>query len=259
MIPHHKKTSHKGQNGEVLIIGGSEPYVGCLALAGLAALRTGIDWISIAAPEKVAWAISCISPDLITIKCPGRSLTMDNFQQIMDLANQHDVILIGMGMGKTPETKALINALVKNIRKPLVIDSDAIKAISLDDVDNAILTPHHKEFEQLLLNTGISEKDLGERLRNNTLLQKGPVDYILSNGKRYANHTGNEGMTKGGTGDVLAGLVAGFLAQGLSPEQSCINAAFINGKIGDYLKEKKGYSFIASDLIKDYAAIVSKL
>ena len=92
-----------------------------------------------------------------------------------------------------------------------------------------------------------------------SILLKGRVDQIYTSRQTYTNHTGNEGMTKGGTGDVLAGLAAGFLAQKLSGVQSAINAAYINGKIGDYLKQKKGYSFIASDLINDYQRIVKRL
>ena len=258
LIPAHKKDSHKGQNGEVLIIGGSEDYIGCLALAGLAALRTGVDWVTIAAPEKVAWAISSLSPDLITKKCRGKYFTLKNYKQIKDLAEKHDVVLIGNGIGKNKETKIFVKKVVKKIKKPLVIDADGIKAISLDDTDNAILTPHHKEFELLLKNTKITENQIKNKIKNNIIIKKGKIDFIITKDKTLKNKTGNEGMTKGGTGDVLAGLAAGFLAQKLSPLQSAINAAYLNGKIGDYLKKKKGYSFIASDLIKDYNSIIKK-
>jgi NAD(P)H-hydrate epimerase len=259
LIPAHKKDSHKGQNGEVLIIGGSEDYIGCLALAGLAALRTGVDWVTIAAPEKVAWAISCLSPDLITKKCKGNYFTLKNYKEIIDLAENHDAILIGNGIGKKPKTRLFVKKLVKTIKKPLVIDADGIKAISLDDSDNAILTPHHKEFELLLKNTKINEKQLKNKIKNNIIIQKGKVDFIITKDKTLKNKTGNEGMTKGGTGDVLAGLAVGFLAQKLTPLQASINAAYINGKIGDYLKKRKGYSFIASDLVNDYEKIIRKL
>lgn len=259
VIPQHKKDSHKGDNGEVLIIGGCEDYAGCLALAGLAALRTGVDWVTIAAPEKVAWAVSCLSKDLVTKKCKGKYFSLKNYKGISNLSKKHDVILIGNGIGRKKETIAFIKKLVKTIKKPIVIDADGIKAISLKDADNAILTPHKKEFEILLKNTNIQEKDLKKHIKNNVIIKKGRIDLIITKNKTYENKTGNEGMTKGGTGDVLAGLTAGFLAQKLSLLQSAINAAYINGKIGDYLKSKKGYSFIASDLIKDYNIIKKRL
>jgi len=104
----------------------------------------------------------------------------------------------------------------------------------------------------------IKEKDLKKHIRNNVIIQKGVVDKIITKDKTYQNKTGNEGMTTGGTGDVLAGFAAGFKAQGLSSLQAAINAAYINGKIGDYLKKKKGYSFIASDIIQDYDKVVKK-
>lgn len=256
MIPKHNADSHKGQNGEVLIIGGNEDYIGCLALAGLAALRTGVDWVTVAAPEKVAWAISCLTPDLITKKCKGKYLTLKNYKELFELAKKHDVVLIGNGIGKEKETKLLVKRLVKNIKKPMIIDADGIKAVSLDSVDNAILTPHKKEFNLLLDNTKIKENELKKHIRNNVIIKKGRIDFIITKDKILQNKTGNEGMTKGGTGDVLAGLAAGFLAQRVSLIQAAINAAFINGKIGDYLKAKKGYSFIASDLVNDYKKII---
>ena len=239
VIPKHKSNSYKGQNGEVLVIGGSEDYVGCLVLAGLAALRTGIDWITIAAPEKVAWAISCLSSDLIAKKCKGKHFTLKNYKNIIGLVKDHDSILIGNGIGQKADTKKFIKKLVRNIKNPLVIDADGIKAISLKDVDNAVLTPHKKEFEILLKNTGIHEKDLRKHIRNNIIVKKGKVDLIITKDKVFENNTGNEGMSKAGTGDVLAGIAAGFLAQGLSLEQAAINAAYINGKTGDYLKKEK--------------------
>lgn len=258
VLPKHKSTSHKGQNGEVLIIGGSEDYIGCLTLAGLASLRTGIDWITIAAPEKVAWAINCLSPNLITKKCKGKYFTLKNYQEIINLVKKHDAILIGNGIGQNKQTKLFIKKLVKNIKKPKVIDADGIKAISLKDLNNAILTPHKKEFEILLKNTKIQEKELKKHIKNNVIIKKGKIDLIITKNKTFQNKTGNEAMTKAGTGDVLAGLAVGFLAQGLTLTQSAINAAYINGKIGDYLKKKKGYSFIASDLIQDYKKINEK-
>jgi ADP-dependent NAD(P)H-hydrate dehydratase / NAD(P)H-hydrate epimerase len=257
VIPKHNSDSHKGQNGEVLIIGGSEDYIGCLALAGLAALRTGIDWITIAAPEKVAWAVSGLSYDLITKKFRGKYFTSKHYKQMMELVEKHDAILIGNGIGIKKETRLFIKKLIKNIRKPLVIDADGIKLISLNDVDSAILTPHKKEFEILLKNTRISENKIKQNIKNNIIIKKGKIDLVITKNHFLQNKTGNEAMSKAGTGDVLAGFTVGFLAQGLSLEQSAINAIYINGKIGDYLKDKKGYSFIASDLINDYDKICS--
>jgi len=256
VIPKHKKDSHKGQNGEVLVIGGNEDYVGAVALAALSALRTGIDWITVAAPAKAAWSINALAPDLVTKKMPGKYLTLKNYNALMKLVDLHDVVLIGNGMGRKKETVALIRKLIKNIKIPMVLDSDALKCISLDEVNNSILCPHKKEYELLMKHTKITTDDLKKHIRNNVIIEKRPIDRIISSKRTLLNKTGNEGMTTGGTGDVLAGFAAGFLAQGLSLEQSAINAAYINGTIGDALKKRKGYSFIASDIISDYDKVV---
>jgi NAD(P)H-hydrate epimerase len=251
-----KKASHKGQNGEALIIGGSEDYAGCLALAGLAALRTGIDWITIAAPEKVGWAVQSLSPDLVVKKFKGKHFTTSHVKPILKLAKQFDAVLIGNGIGR--KSDPFVKQVVKKVNKPLVIDADGIKAIEMKDAKNAILTPHKKELKILLHKSKITEKDIQKNIKDNVIVITGPVDRIISKSRIKLNKTGNEGMTVGGTGDVLAGLTLGFLAQKYSKFDSACIAARINGKLGDRLKEKKGYSFIASDLVEDLKKIKKK-
>lgn len=244
-----KRETHKGQNGEVLIIGGSEDYAGCLALAGLAALRTGIDWVTIAAPEKVGWAVQALSPDLVVKKFKGTHFTAKHADGVINLSKNFDAVLIGNGIGL--KSVPFVRKVVQKVNKPIVIDADGVKAVRLSDVKNAILTPHRKEFQLLLKNSGINEKQLQKSINDNIILVTGPVDRIISKNGERKNRTGNEGMTVGGTGDVLAGIAVGFLAQGYSKEDSAYAAAFLNGVLGDALKKKKGYSFIASDLVED--------
>jgi NAD(P)H-hydrate epimerase len=251
-----KKSSHKGENGEALIIGGSEDYAGCLALAGLAALRTGIDWVTIAAPEKVGWALHSLSPDLVVKKFKGDYFTENHVDNIVKLSKKFDAVLIGNGIGL--KSVSFVRKIVQRINKPLVIDADGVKGIGLQDVDNAVLTPHKKEFRMLLENSKIREKDLQKNLKDNVIVITGRIDKIISKGKTKHNKTGNEGMTIGGTGDVLAGIAVGFLAQGYSSFDSACWAAYINGILGDRLKKKKGYSFIASDLVGDLEKIMKK-
>lgn len=244
-----KRGQKKGDNGKLLIVGGSKEYVGAVALAGIAALRTGTDWVTCACPEKVAWTINSLSPDLVTTKLKGEYLNIKHKNKIIDLSLNHNTILIGNGIGL--KSKDLVNAIVK-LNIPKVIDADGIKLISLKEINNAIITPHKKEFEILLKNSKIDEKELKEHIKDNIIILKGRIDTIISKDKILYNKTGNPGMTKAGTGDVLAGLVAGFLSQRLTPLQSSINATYINGFIGDLLlKKKKGYFYIASDLVNE--------
>ncbi|GAI97973.1 unnamed protein product, partial [marine sediment metagenome] len=247
-LPKRKKDSKKGDNGKVLVIGGSKEYVGAVALAGLAALRSGVDWVTIAAPEKVGWAINSLTPDLVVKKYKGDDFCASRAKDVLKFEKRFDAVLIGNGIGM--HAKSFVKKYVKETKKPLVIDADALKHIKLQDVKNAILTPHHKEFSILLKNSKLNKNNFRKHLKNNIILLKGPVDQIISTSKTYYNKTGNAGMSKAGTGDVLAGICAGFLGQGVSLLQSAINAAYFNGLAGDILlKKKKGFTYLASDIV----------
>lgn len=254
-LARRENKSHKGDNGKVLIIGGSRDYVGALALAGLAALRSGVDWVTIAAPEKVGYAINALSSDLVVKKFKGDDFCASRVGEILKLEREFDAVLIGNGIGM--HAKSFVKKYVKGSRKPLVIDADALKHIKLQDVKNSILTPHKREFKILLKNSKLNEKNFKRYLKNNVILLKGAIDQIITSSKTYYNKTGNAGMTKAGTGDVLAGLCVGFLGQGLSLLQSAINAAYFNGLAGDILlKKKKGFSYLASDLVGEIKRIL---
>src|SRR3989338_7772418 len=169
--------------------------------------------------------------------------------------------------------KTFVKKYVRETKKPLVVDADGIKAISIDDVDNSILTPHMGELSMLLKNSKVSnsiikdindkklsiekkaniiKKSLNKKIKNNIILLKGPVDAVISKNKIIYNKTGNAGMTKAGTGDVLAGLCVGFLAQTNDLWQSAVNAAYFNGLVGDILlKKKKGFTYLASDMVNE--------
>ena len=273
-----KKDSRKGDNGIVLAIGGSENYPGAIALAGLAALRSGCDLVRVIAPEKAAWAINCYSPDLITVKAKGRALGINHLDMIKKYSEKSDVILLGNGMGLEKGTQELCKKAA-GIKVPKVIDADAIKSISMKNVENSIITPHSKELEIFLKNSNIrdstvqkitNEKSIEKKSKaiqkacssflkhGNIILLKGPVDAVISAGKIKFVKGGNPGMTKGGTGDVLAGLSAGFLAQSKDLLQSAVNASYFNKRVGDILlRKKKGFAFLASDMVKEIKRIQS--
>ena len=280
-IPVRRKSSHKGNNGLVLAVGGSEDYTGAVTLSGLAALRSGADLVKIIAPEKVAWAINAYSPDLTTLK-----LKTDNFKSVHskivenEMGRKFDVLLIGNGIGLNSETKKFCRNTISSIKKFKVIDADAIKSISMDYAENSIITPHSKELEYFLLNSKVN-KNIIEKIndgknifkksqlikkttqkfldRNNIILLKGKIDAVISKDKILLVKGGNSGMTKGGTGDVLAGLCAGFLAQSKDMLQSAINASYFNKKIGDILlKKKKGFTYLASDMVEEIKRVKFK-
>jgi len=179
-----KNNSKKGDHGRVLIVGGSEKYVGALTLAGIAALRI-TDWVTIAAPEKVAWAINTLSPDLVTVKLKGTHIQSSHIKKLTRLAKGHDVLLLGIGMGLTSNSTA--RALAK-LPLPKVIDADALKAVSIKQTKNAILTPHQKEFTTLLKNSKLNKNNFQKELKENILLIKGPRDFIFSQKKQKINN-----------------------------------------------------------------------
>ena len=285
-LPERKKSSKKGDNGRVLIVGGSKYFIGAVSLAGLAALRSGVDWVTIAAPEKVAWCVNNLSPDIVTAKLKGDYISLKHANIIEKLAKKHNVVLIGNGIGLKKETKQFLKRIIK-IKNKKVIDADGIKALSTADFENTIITPHIKELEIFMKNSKINNKMIKNIVKeknierkslmtrkaikllgiknnkkdffenNNIVLLKGPIDIIISKDNVLFNKTGNPGMSKAGTGDVLAGLCAGFLGQGLSLLQSAINAAYFNGLIGDILlKKKKGFTYLASDMVEEIKKIV---
>ncbi len=275
-LPKRKKQSKKGDNGRVLVIGGSKDYIGAVALAGLAALRSGADWVTVAVPEKVGWAINALSADLVVKKFKGDDFCSSRAKDIIKLEKKFDVVLIGNGIGM--HAKSFVKKYVKESKKLKVIDADAIKSLSINDIENSIITPHNKELEIFLTNSKIkkeiikktiNEKNIQKKAllikktlkrfleKNNIILLKGPIDAIISKNKIKCNKTGNAGMSKAGTGDVLAGLCIGFLAQSKDLFQSAVNAAYFNGLIGDILlKKKKGYSYLASDMVEEIKRIL---
>lgn len=260
-----KRTSHKGQNGRVLVVGGSIDYVGAptfVSTAALAVLRSGADLVTVVAPEKVAWAINCLSPDLITRKLPGKWLTPRHLAAILKLAEQVDAVVVGNGIGMRPATRSLVRLLLKHLHKPVIIDADALRMIRLQDVGNAVLLPHGGEFTALLRNSRLERKtprQLQPLLKDNVLVLKGhPQTLIISRTRIATNTTGNAGMTHGGTGDVLAGIIAGLIAQGNDVFTSCKTAAYVNGKAADRLYRRMGFGYLASDLVKEIPFILRK-
>lgn len=259
-LPPRIPAAHKGDFGKVLLVGGSQDYVGAVALAGIAALRSGVDIVTVAAPAKVAWALNTLAPDLITKKYDCLNFEKKHANTVIKFAKDFDCVLIGNGIGKRsqPFCIEVIRALSKK-NMPLVVDADAIKAIGLKDVKNAILTPHKREFENLLENTHIRRLQLQKHINNNVIIVKGHIDIIYAKGKAKYNKTGNPAMTVGGTGDVLAGLAAGFYAQTKDSWNSAIAATYINGICGDIVRGEVGEGLIASDMLKKIALVIDDI
>ncbi len=255
--------SHKGDFGRLLIVGGSETYSGAPALAALAALRSGVDLVYIAAPRDTAYAISSLSPDLITLKLEGDYLNRENLPVVRRFLEKSTAVIIGPGLGLHRETQEAVNDLIKHVEDakiPMLLDADGLKSFaeSKRRIETAaVLTPHAGEY-RILTGKGLPESldERAERVQKTAqdldavLLLKSHVDIISDGYRTKLNFTGNPGMTVGGTGDVLSGVVGAFLAQGVEPFEAAVAGAFINGAAGDFVKAEKGYHMVASDLLK---------
>jgi len=266
MLKPRSKFSHKGQNGKVLIIGGSVDCPGSPTFVGMAAMatiRAGADLVVIAAPEKVAWAVNCIAPDLITRKIKGDNFSQKNVSEVLKLCKWADVIAVGNGVAFTKGAKEFmqktINGIVK-LGKPLVIDAAALRVVKIQELKSAVLLPHEGELSELLKNSKLTHKSVQKNLGTNILVMKGhPRTIILSKTKKAINLTGNAGMTHGGTGDVLCGIVAGLIAQGNDLFESAKIGTYVNGKAADLLLKKMGLGYIASDLIDEIPLILKPM
>ena len=266
----HKRNSegHKGDSGKILVIGGG-PYSGAPALAALAALRGGADIVTIAVPEPVSKIIGSFSPNLIVRKLSSNFLCLSDLLILIDLINSHDIVVMGMGLGRATETLETIRKIVPFCRKA-VLDADALSALSCSTFEalagkcELIVTPHAREFTSLIDNETPeyqearirAVKEFSEKKRIVTLL-KGKIDVISDGKKTLLNRTGNAGMTVGGTGDVLAGLTGSLFARN-SAFLAAACAAYINGAAGDLAFEKAGNGLLATDVIEKIPEIIKE-
>lgn len=257
------REAHKGDFGKLLIVGGSEEFSGAPALAAMAALRTGVDLAYVAAPEKTAYAISAMSPNLITVKLEGEQLNPDNLSKIEQHIEKCDAVIVGPGLGTSSETEKAVKKLIKmvdSLKRPMLLDADGLKAYAKAKHPlrtSTVLTPHAGEYQ--ILTGKIPPKELNKKALevqrtaarlNAVILLKGNVD-VISDGKHVKlNYTGNPGMTVGGTGDVLSGVVGAFLAQRVDPFEAAVAGAFVNGAAGDFSVDKLGYHIVPTDLLE---------
>lgn len=253
-IPERRGGEHKGDFGRLLIVAGSRDYVGAPALVAGAAQRTGVDLVTIACPKYVA---ENMPRNATTIIAPMKS---ENYFETQDLdlilSMNFDAVVVGNGLSQNPQSKPFIRELTRKIDKPTILDADALKLIEPRHLrDNHIITPHAGEYKILfgecpenLENKIKSVQETAEKTKT-TIILKGQTDIISDGIKTRLNKTGNPGMTVGGTGDVLAGIV-GALATKTNKFSAACAAAFLCGLAGDLANKELGYSFTACDVIE---------
>ena len=274
LLPQRLKSSHKGQNGRILIVGGSINYHGAPILSALGALNSGADLVYLYVPESNFEACRSMYPDFIVKKFSGEFLSARDAGKIVEFGKKKaDSVLIGPGLGDRESTVEGVKEIIENLHVPTVLDADAIAVIKKIEKfplqQQIVVTPHQNEFNNLVdRDMKIIEDDpksiillrsVSMDLQLNVLF-KGATDFVSSvEGVVETNITGNPGMTIGGSGDILAGIVASFLAQGLDSFDAARASAFINGFAGDLLRKQKGFCYTASDLAKMIPYAINKI
>jgi NAD(P)H-hydrate epimerase len=273
LMPKRKNDSHKGENGRVLIVGGSMDYYGAPVLAGMGALYSGADLVYLYVPECNFDVTRSLSPDFIVRKYSGDFLSARDAEQIIKFGKRCDSILIGPGLGDRETTLEAVLEIVQNLHIPTVLDADALpvlKKINKFPLEqNVVITPHRNEFRHLVDREVVVKEDdaksiillrsIAMDLHINVLL-KGATDFIASEeGHVEINKVGNAGMTVGGSGDVLSGVVASLMAQGVNGYHAARCAAYLNGMAGDMLMAEKAFGYSSSDLAEKIPYAIAKI
>ena len=269
-----KSDSHKGTYGHVLVIGGAPGYVGAAALAGRAALRSGAGLVSLLVPESVVSGIIAGAPELMVHGAKATeqgSLSADSLDAWQRDIEEFDSVLIGPGLTTHEAGRALLEKVLKQSKVPVVVDADALNLCEgdLSVLASAecpiVITPHPGEMARLS-NRSVEDVQsdrvgVAQEVAQSTgaaVILKGAGTVIVSNeGPVSINLTGNPGMASGGTGDVLAGMVVSFLAQGLGLFDACRSSVYLHGVAGDRAAWRLSQSgMIAGDLIDELPRVV---
>ena len=260
-IPPRKFASRKGDNGKVMVLGGSYFYHGAPILSSLAALRCGTDLVYTCVPKINVQATRAISPNLIVLPLVDAKLTRGAVHKLLGvIPKELDSATIGMGLAiqDIEALKLLVTSLLnQDVR--LSLDASALVSDILPLIKNkkVVVTPHSGEFKRLFGELPSDSKKervsiVEKYAKENTLtiLLKGPTDIVSDGQKTYLNVKNTPAMTVGGTGDVLSGVVAGMLSKNRNPIEAAAAAVFINGKAGMLAQKKHGLHIVATDLLE---------
>ena len=282
-MPPRPLSSHKGSYGRVLVVAGSTGMTGAAALASEAALRAGAGLVTLATPKHLNPILEGLLPEVMTLPLPetdAGSLAVSATSTLLEFAEKTKSILaIGPGLSQHPETVSFVHHLIRENREHglnlrMVIDADGLNALAQDREtlsllnSETVLTPHPGEMARLT-NTAVPtlEKDRIRTVQQFasehgvTLVFKGaPTVTGTPNGNLWVNSTGNPGMATGGMGDVLTGIIAGLMAQGISSESAAALGVYLHGLAGDIATETSGmHGLIASDVLKTVPQAISSL
>ncbi len=275
-LPKRSQNSNKGDYGRVLIITGSPGMTGAGCLAGAAALRTGTGLLYIGVPDSLSGIYDSNLLEGVTIPLEDGGfgyLSKECLPNLMQLLEKMDTVVIGPGLSTKEDVKDVVFSVVENCPVPLVIDADGLNAVASDisvlkrSRTEMVLTPHPGEMARLL-GTTVSEvqsnrikisREFSEKWEVITVLKGSKTLVAVPDGRVFINPTGNSGMATAGSGDVLAGIIAGFLGQGLNPCDAATAAVYLHGLCGDRVASIKGeHGMIAGDLVEELPFVIKE-
>ncbi len=276
LLPKRRSDANKGDMGKVFILGGSKGMTGAVCLSALGALRSGAGLVSVGCPDSERGIVATKLTEALTLGFADENglFSGKDTAEIIKKINLSDVCAFGMGMGKSKQNSNLVYNIITGAEKPLVIDVDGINAVygNIDILNElkakAVLTPHPGEMSRLLK---VSVSDVqSDRVKaatefskkyNIVTVLKGENTVISdSDGKYVINRTGNSGMATGGTGDVLSGVIASFIGQGLKPYDAAVLSVYLHGRAGDIEEtEKTVFGLIASDVASALPLAIKEL
>lgn len=268
LLPPRPDNAHKGTFGKLLCVCGCSDYRGAAAISTMSALRTGVGLVNLCSVEDVISSLSSAIYEATYTKLNHDEhgfISCDNTDKIIELSKTSNAILLGCGLGKSPHTISLVKEIIEQAEIPIIIDADGINCLceNINVLKNTkakiILTPHPAEFSRLL---GIPVSEFLENRfdlvkefcseYNVTVLSKSTQSIVVSNNCRkvYLSDVGNSALSKGGSGDLLAGIVASLTAQGTDSVSACAIGQFILGRSAEILTEKMSKrSVIARDIL----------
>jgi len=264
-LPPRDPEAHKGSFGTALIVGGSLGMTGAAALAGMAALRGGAGLVRVAVPRQCLAVVAAIEPSYMTAPLAdddaGR-IAEAAYDRIVELAETATVVACGPGLGRSPGLDRLVARLYQEVRRPMVVDADALNALAAQPEvlakpgGSRILTPHPGEFARLIgrkLDREASRQAAVDAARRwgVVVVLKGHRTFVTDGRRQYRNTTGNPGMATGGSGDSLTGLVTALACQGPEPYDAARLGVYLHGLAGDLAARQLGeVSIIAGDLVR---------
>lgn len=273
LLPRRKADSHKGSYGKVMCLAGSARFRGAAALAAEGALRAGAGLVTLASVEPVIAAVAARCPECVFLPCrqsAGGGVSAQSGKAVLEKVRGMEVLLFGPGLGDTPDTAALLEQLGPSAGCALVLDADGLNAAAkMDALPRSpglplILTPHPGEMARLCglttaeVNAGREGIAAGyARAEDCVVVLKGHRTIVAGpDGEVFVNPTGNPGLSRGGSGDILAGMIAGLTAQGLSPLDAAVCGVWLHGAAADQCAKRLGqYGMLPHDIFTDLGAL----